>query len=199
MSSPVHTIGSDRTADEAVALLRRYRIRHLPVIDRAELVGVVTDRDLRGVEADVPVGAVMSWPVVSVTQTTPIDEAARILFDRRIGCLPVLQETKLVGILTQTDALAALVDLLRSRVGGRNAELAVAYRPDAIPLAHATIRGLGSEVAHLVMASLGPVGAGGTPERVRLEVETRELATVIGALRLAGLEVLSAPGGESPP
>ncbi len=192
MSSPVHTVTPSTPATEAVALLRLHRIRHLPVMDVDRVAGVVTDRDLRGVEPETPVSSVMSRPVFVVSPRTGIDKAARLLFDRRIGCLPVTEDGKLVGILTQTDAVAALVEVVRLQVGGRHAEVVVAHRPDAMALAHQAIRQLGAEVARLVAATHQPFGRGLRPEHVRLEIETRELRGVVDALRGAGLEIVAA-------
>jgi acetoin utilization protein AcuB len=165
------------------------------------VVGVVTDRDLRGADPDARVDAIMSHPVVVVSPRTAMDKAARLLFDRRIGCLPVIEEGKLVGILTQTDAVAALVNMMRVQVGGRLGEVVVVYRPDAMALAHTAVRSLGLEVARLLVASLEPLGRGVQPERVRLSIETRDLGRVLDVLRAAGLTVLSTPEPEpvSPP
>ena len=193
MSRPVHTVTPATTAADAVALLRRHRIHHLPVMEGDRVVGVVTDRDLRGVGPDTRVSAIMSHPVVVVNQRTAIDKAARLLFDRRIGCLPVIEDGKLIGILTQTDAVAALVNVMRVRVGGRHAEVTVAYRPEAMALAHRALRRLGPYVARLVAATLEPLERGVRPERVRLEIETREMARALEALRAVGLEILSGP------
>jgi acetoin utilization protein AcuB len=165
------------------------------------VVGVVTDRDLRGTDPGARVDAIMSHPVVVVSPRTAMDKAARLLFDRRIGCLPVIEEGKLVGILTQTDAVAALVNMMRVQVGGRIGEVVVVYRPDAMALAHSAVRSLGLEVARLLVASLEPLGRGVQPERVRLSIETRDLGRVLDVLRAAGLAILSTPEPEpvSPP
>ena len=196
MSSPVHTVAPSATAGDAFALLRRHRIRHLPVVERDRVVGVVTDRDLLGAEPEGPVSAIMSRPVVTVGPRTPIDRAARLLFDRRIGCLPVVDEGRLIGILTQTDAVAALVDVLRFRVGGGRADVVVAYHADAMALAHHAVRVLESEVARLVAATLEPLGNGRRPERVRLQIETREMPRVLAVLREVGLTILTEPTHE---
>lgn len=193
MSSPVHTVAPATRAADAVALLRQHRIRHLPVMEGDRVVGVVTDRDLRGVAPDAPVASIMSHPVVVVSPRTAIEKAARILFDRRIGCLPVIEEGKLVGILTQTDAVAALVTVMRIQVGGRHAEVIVAYRPEAMALAHHAVRSLGPDVARLVVATLDPLGGGARAERVRLQIETRDMARVLEVLRAAGLQILVSP------
>jgi acetoin utilization protein AcuB len=193
MSSPVHTVTPETLAADAVTLLRRHAIRHLPVREGAQVVGVVTDRDLRGQAGDTPIRALMSQPVTVVTPRTGIDRAARLLFDRRIGCLPVVEDGQLVGILTQTDAVAALVAVVRLQVGGRPAEVAVEFRPDAMALAQQALRGCGAEVARLVAATREPFAAGRRPERVRLHIETREMPRVLEALLATGLTVLGGP------
>ncbi len=193
MSSPVHTVGPGALAADAVALLRRYVIRHLPVTDGDRVVGVVTDRDLRGVASDAPVRTLMSRPVTVVAPRTGIDRAARLLFEGRIGCLPVVEDGRLVGILTQTDAVAALVSIVRLQVGGRHAEVAVEFRPDAMALAYNALRGCGPEVARLVGAAREPLSPAQAPARVRLEIESRGMPRVLDALRAAGLLVVGGP------
>jgi acetoin utilization protein AcuB len=194
MSSPVHTVVPGTPAADAVMLLRRHRIRHLPVLEGDRVVGVVTDRDLRGSAAETPVGAIMSRPVTLVAPQTGIDRAARLLFDRRIGCLPVVEGGRLVGILTQTDALSALVAIVRLQVGGPHAEVAVVFRPDAMAMAQQALRSFGPEVARLVAATREPLAPGQAPARVRLQIESREMPRVLDALRAAGLAVIGGPG-----
>jgi acetoin utilization protein AcuB len=198
MSRPVHTVTPATMANEAVGLLRRHRIRHLPVMEGDRVVGVVTDRDLRGVAAETPVSTFMSRPVVVVSPRTAIDKAARLLFDRRIGCLPVIEDGKLIGILTQTDAVAALVHFVRLQVGGRHAEVTVANTPDAMAIAHRALRGLGPYVARLVTARRDPVERGLQAERVRLDIETRDMQLALEALRQAGLDILASPDDGQP-
>jgi acetoin utilization protein AcuB len=197
MSHPVQTVTPETTAGEAIPLLRRHGIRHLPVMEGDRVVGVVTDRDLRGVATESRVSAIMSRPVVVVSPRTAMDKAARLLFDRRIGCLPVIEDGKLIGILTQTDAVAALVNMMRIQVGGRIAEVTVAYRRDAMALAHSAVRALGIEVARLLVATLEPLGPGSRPEQVRLGIETRDMGRVLNALRAAGLTILAGPEAET--
>jgi acetoin utilization protein AcuB len=197
MHSPVHTVTPATRTGDALALLRQHRIRHLPVMDGDRVVGVVTDRDLRGVETDTPVAHRMSRPAQVVSPRAGIDRAARLLFDRRIGCLPVVEDGKLVGILTQTDALAALVEVLRLQVGGPRAEIVLEWSPDAMVRAQRAIRPLGAEVARLVAATHEPLARGRQPERVRLAVDTRDPAAVMTALRAAGLVVVAAADDEA--
>lgn len=130
MHAPVATVTPETPAREAARLLRARQIRHLPVVDRnGHLVGIVTDRDLRQVvfhpavqarlsstgEAlgDLPVRDLMTWGVVTVAPWADLREAARLMHERKIGALPVVDDGRLVGILTETDVLRAFEGALR--------------------------------------------------------------------------------------
>lgn len=110
-------------------LLRQHQIRHLPVVEEGKLVGIVTDRDIRLVfpstltsgrrEQDphdalekIAVREIMTGQVVTVAPEASIANVARLLLERRIGGLPVVQGSRLVGIITKTDILAAFVDVV---------------------------------------------------------------------------------------
>jgi acetoin utilization protein AcuB len=119
------TLGPDAPLREAVNLMRDRKIRHLPVVEQGgRLVGMLTDRDVRHA-ALVPALAehlpwelrrlkslrirdVMTWSVVTTHPEATVAQAGVIMFQRRIGSLPVVDEGRLVGILTETDVLSAL-------------------------------------------------------------------------------------------
>lgn len=124
MRTEVLTLSPDETLDLGQDIMRLGRLRHMPVVEEGRLVGMVSDRDLfsrslaRALELDGPsmrgflrsidVGSVMSKELVTVGPDTPLAEAARLLADRRIGSLPVVDgEGRLCGLLTETDLLAA--------------------------------------------------------------------------------------------
>lgn len=124
MSNPEHTAPPGMPIDEAFALMKREDIRHLLVVDDDELVGLVTDRDLRRPVKDgvmvsladlyrlgdeLTVGDVMSDEVVTVEPDEHIATAARIMVENKFNCLPVTNDDRVVGIVTSSDLLAALV------------------------------------------------------------------------------------------
>ena len=126
MNPPEFSIRPDAPVDGALAILKREHIRHLLVLDADDaLVGVVTDRDLRRPDvgagellsikdmyllgADMKVRDVMTDDVVTVAPDTSTAEAATLMTERKIDCLPVVREHEVVGILTSTDLLRALV------------------------------------------------------------------------------------------
>ena len=129
MSRRVTTIRPDTRLGEAARLMRARKIRHLPVVDGpGRLVGIVTARDLRqalfspavqdhvealsGVLDGLVVRDVMTRGVVAVRAATSIREAARLMHERRLGALPVVERDRLVGILSETDVLEAFQRLL---------------------------------------------------------------------------------------
>jgi acetoin utilization protein AcuB len=145
MTRPASTIYPDALVRGAAELMRARKLRHLPVVDRGRrLVGIVTDRDLRQVMfapalqrrginlaetlKTLTVQDVMTRAVVTVSSGTEVREAARLMHERRIGALPVVDGGKLVGILTETDVLGAFQKLMTEGVIARPYRWAFAWR-----------------------------------------------------------------------
>ena len=114
MTRPVITIGVGAPLDEALGLMAAHRIHYLPVVDEhAHVVGMVNTDDVlgtrrRGGPRPAGVAAVMSAPAVSIGPAASLAEAMRLMADRGIGALPVVQNDKVVGILTQSDVVTAI-------------------------------------------------------------------------------------------
>jgi acetoin utilization protein AcuB len=123
------TISPDDNLPQAIHISRKSKIRHLPVVDdNGKLVGIVVEKDLLSNQPSpattlsvfevysllesLRVRQIMSKPVITVTGDCPIEEAARIMVDNKISCLPVMDGDQLVGIITETDVFCVLVELL---------------------------------------------------------------------------------------
>jgi CBS domain-containing protein len=120
MGSPV-TLKPDDTLDLANDIISLGRIRHIPVVDGGKLIGIISERDLMGAAANrifglkqksksallksVLIKDIMRKRAVTVEPDTPITTAAHLMADKKIGCLPVLSEGALVGLVTTTDVL----------------------------------------------------------------------------------------------
>ena len=130
MTHPVVSLERDHSILLAGSLMRLRHIRHLPVADKGRLVGLVTHRDLLAAQAallaaprgaltpeemSVPVSRIMITNVWSTSPDTSLLDAGRIMLDHKYGCLPVVEDGKLVGIVTEVDLLALLLDELESR------------------------------------------------------------------------------------
>lgn len=142
MNSEPVTITPETKLNDAYKLMLDKKIRHIPVIYNDELVGIVTDRDLRlatsklaehPFDPGTEVGNIMSSPVQTTRPCDPIEIAAQLMRELKIGCLPVVDDMKLVGIITITDLLDALLKLtgvhqpsgrLDVRLTNRSGELA---------------------------------------------------------------------------
>ncbi|MBM3145166.1 MAG: CBS domain-containing protein [Chloroflexi bacterium] len=134
MSHPVITISLDLPITEAVNLMRREHIRRTPVIKDGKLVGIVSDKDLLNASpspatslsiwemnyllSKITVGDVMTKEVLTITTDTPIEEAARIMADNKIGGLPVVKDDRVVGIITETDLFKIFLELMGAREFG---------------------------------------------------------------------------------
>ncbi|HEX7601151.1 MAG TPA: CBS domain-containing protein [Polyangiaceae bacterium] len=123
MSTGPFSIGRDQTLQRAHEMLREHKIRHLPVLEGGQLVGMVTMRDLNLVETlrdvdpkEVTVEDAMSTSVYSVHPDTPMDEVAATMAEHKYGSAVIMQNTKVVGILTTVDICRALAELLRGRL-----------------------------------------------------------------------------------
>ncbi len=113
---PIHLDRHD-SVQRARELMSEYDIHHLPVKDDAALVGIVSERDLRGVDEGVVVERVMTADPYAVDLNVPVDEVLLELARRNIGSAVVVRGNKLAGILTTTDACRWLAELLQRRAG----------------------------------------------------------------------------------
>ncbi len=131
----------------ALKLIRKEGIKHLPVLDGKKLVGIVTDRDLRQAAPSpattlevhelnyllerLKIEAIMTKKVITVTPETSLQEAAKLLFAHKIGCLPVVENDELVGIITEGDILRAYLEQEERAEAAPATELMVEDRPGA--------------------------------------------------------------------
>ncbi|MFN3564857.1 MAG: CBS domain-containing protein [Burkholderiaceae bacterium] len=127
MSRTVLTVTPETEFHRALDLMRSRGVHHLPVVDGGRVVGMVAERDLLLAAAnfgssEVPVGEIMSHPAVCVAETAPLKDAARLLVEKHIGSLPVLDSNgELVGIITETDIFKIAAGMLRARPAVRRA------------------------------------------------------------------------------
>jgi CBS-domain-containing membrane protein len=122
MSAPPITITDDTDFKNALGLMQQHRIRRLPVVDAGGvLTGIVAERDLlhaadRYLNSPVDVARIMTRQVVTVSDTTPVVDAAIIMIERKIGGLPVVDPSRrLLGVITETDLLAVLARMLKAQ------------------------------------------------------------------------------------
>ena len=145
MSYPVVSVNPGMPINEALTLMRKERIRRTPVIKDGQLVGIVSDKDLLNASpspatslsiwemnyllSKITVRDVMTKEVLTVTHDTPIEEAARIMADNKIGGLPVVKDEKVVGIITETDLFKIFLEMMGAREQGVRCTVIVQNQP----------------------------------------------------------------------
>ena len=206
MTREVVTVAPGATAAEALALCRERRIRHLPVVDGGRLVGLISDRDLRSAtpalgDPDrtaalerITVGDEMAREVVTARPDDPIEHAAMAMYEKRIGCLPVVDGEALAGILTASDVMKAFVRLVGAHEPGSRVEVALPDRPGALAGAVDALREEGVNLVSVLASPEAERGRDGAARRVVvLRLGTMNTLGAVERLRGAGYEVLWPP------
>lgn len=123
MTTVPHSIGHDQTVSAAAQMMQQHTIRHLPVLKAGRLLGILSDRDVKLIEAlegelgdRLAVEEAMTEDPYSVSPDAPLDEVVETMAERKLGSAVVEQNHKVVGIFTTVDACRALHDLLNSRL-----------------------------------------------------------------------------------
>lgn len=131
MTTEVTTLQENDSLLDAAMVFVRSSFRHLPVLREKKLVGVITERDVKQfapsllgrTSADeynqimetTPISRVMSRELVTLTPGQSMREAAEIMYGKRIGCLPVVEGEELAGLLTTTDMLGLLIQIMHDK------------------------------------------------------------------------------------
>ncbi|MFZ5880797.1 MAG: CBS and ACT domain-containing protein [Chloroflexota bacterium] len=145
MSQPVITITPDTPIHDALALFKKEHIRRAPVMKDGRMIGIVSERDLLNASpspvstlsvwemnyllSKVTVGNVMTKEVLTVARDTPIEEAARIMADNKLGGLPVVDGERVVGMITETNLFKIFLELMGAREQGVRATVQVEDKP----------------------------------------------------------------------
>ena len=199
-------IGPDASFYEARAIIRDKGIRHLPVVDKEHrLVGLITDNDIREAAPSdatslsvhelhyllgkLKVSAFMTPKnkVITITPETIVERAAQLLHEHRIGCLPVVQGEKLIGIITETDILSHFVDLFGLNQMGTRLTIALEDKPGQL---HGILEVIKNLNLNIITVAGGTFKVQGK-RLVVVRVETQDYQPIVSGLEKAGYQVLS--------
>ncbi len=200
------TISPDATFFDAWNLIRQKGIRHLPVVDKnGRVVGIVTDRDIRQTAPSsattlsvhelnyllgmLKVSAFMTpkEKLITITPDTLVEEAVQLMREHKIGCLPVLEEKKLYGIFSETDALDLLTDIFGLKQKGTRLTIALEDKPGTMLGILEIFNKYKVNVISLVSPSFMVEG-----KRVAaVRIKTEEYRGIVKDLEKAGYPVLS--------
>jgi acetoin utilization protein AcuB len=164
MSSPAVTIKPDTPFQDALKLMHDHQFRRLPVVDKkGELVGIVSERDLLYVSpskaislnvwelhyllSKVEVREIMTEDVITTTPDTPLEDAAHLMAENKIGGLPVVnQKDRVVGVITETDVFGSLVEMFAGGHTGLRLTLQVPERKGVLADLCRAISDLGGSI-----------------------------------------------------
>lgn len=190
MSKEIITISPDKRVGQALKLMQKHTIRHLPVLKGGRMVGWITSRDLREVllasmlEA-ITVGDVMVQAPLTVTPDTEVEEVARLIYEHRIGGMPVVEGDRLVGVITMLDLISAFLTMLGLLRSSSRVDLMLENRPEALEAATALIKQAGGKIINV---ALGPVK--GDQRSYFFRLEKCNLAPITEQLTQQGYQVV---------
>ncbi len=187
----------DLSVNEAFDLMKKDHIRRIPVVDKSgKLVGIVSDKDLLRVSpspattlsafeipyllSKVKVGDVMARKVVTVAEDTPIEDAARIMVDNKIGGVPVITPAgAVVGIITETDIFKTFLELIGARKPGVRITMYVKDRRGELARMAKAVADVGGNI----VATVEMPGADSTNYEVLLKVTEASKDAIVEALK----------------
>ncbi|EEG77153.1 CBS and ACT domain-containing protein [Dethiobacter alkaliphilus] len=167
MTKDVITVSPETTVPDALNLMEEKDVRHLPVVEKGRLTGIVSMLDLvratpspatslsiwelNYLLAKLPVQDIMTKDVISVGPDTPIDDAALLMRTNKIGGLPVVKEEQVVGIVTETDIFSAVLEMFGVTRGGLRLTLELPDQHGALVKAAEMFRNFGVNVVSLTV------------------------------------------------
>lgn len=197
------TVDENVGIEEALQIMRDRAVRRLPVLnDKGQLVGIVSDKDLLYASpspatslsvhelhyllSKLTVKEVMSSPVITVSEYTTLEEAARIMVDNKIGGLPVMRDDKVVGIITETDMFKIFLEVLGARKTGVRLSM-------LLPEAKGILAQLAQEIARLdgnIISVTTFAGEDPTNVQITIKVEGVQQEELLKALEGIAVEIL---------
>ncbi len=205
MTADPVTVAAGTSVPDALALMHERKVRRLPVVDaHGKLVGIASEKDLLYASAS-PATSLNVWElnallsrlivdkfmakkVVTVTEDMPLEEAARIMADKKIGGLPVLRDGALVGIITETDIFRSLLDLLGGRRKGVRVTATVAGGKGTFAKVVNAVAQAGGDIVGLGCAEIKTSGA--ELWQLTLKIQDVKKAALEAAIKPVVIEIL---------
>jgi acetoin utilization protein AcuB len=203
MSTKPVTITEDMPVTEALRVMRQSQVRRLPVLDAdGTMVGIVSEKDLLYASPSpatslsiyemhylltrLKASELMTTEVITVTSDTPLEEAALIMADNKIGGLPVMENGKLVGIITETDIFKVFLEMLGARDKGLRLTVEIPERKGEMARITTAIAQLGGNI--LALGSF--LGDDPSTALVTVKVEDVPETELEAAMQHLDLEIL---------
>ncbi|MDC3415785.1 acetoin utilization AcuB family protein [Aquibacillus salsiterrae] len=199
MKKNLITLGPDSPIYVALELLHKHHIRHIPIVDESnQVIGIVSDRDVRDAspsifasnqskDLDNAIKTIMSTPVVAIHPLDFVEEIASIFYEEEFACLPVVQDNKLVGIVTEKDMLQTLIQLTGTHVQGSQIEIKV---PDQIGMLPQVTKVVGQRRINITSVLVYPYTSDPKYRVIVFRVQTMNPLPIVNDLKDKGFDVL---------
>lgn len=200
MNTSVPTLSPSHTINDALKLLKEKRIRHIPIVNSEKAVlGVVTDRDLKEATPsslissqnaeiyDLPLEQIMTKNPITGHPLDFVEETASIFYDNRIGCLPIVSQGKLIGMITESDLLYKFIELTGVHQPGSQIEVRV---PNRTGVLFEISRVFYEQRINVLSVLVYPDKNKSDYKILVLRVKTMNPLKLIEAIRAEGFEVL---------
>lgn len=200
MTEDVQTLQAENTVRDALAIMRKYRIRHIPILNKNELIiGIITDRDLKeAIPSSLTSGAheeIYNTKISSIMTENPItghpmdfvEESALLFYEENIGCLPIVSNSKLVGILTETDLLYKYIELTGANQPGSQIEIRV---PNIPGILFEVSKVFHDHQTNVLSVLVYPDKESNETKILVIRIKTMNPLNIIKGLRTSGFEVL---------
>jgi acetoin utilization protein AcuB len=199
------TVTEDASIDKALELMNSEKIRRLPVLDRqGRLVGIVSELDLLKASPSpatslsiyeipyllsrIKMQEIMTKDVITVTEDTPLEEAALIMAENKIGGLPVMRDDKLVGIITETDLFKTFLEMLGAREEGVRLSMLIPEKKGTLAKIASTVAEMGGSF----IAQGTIMGEDPTNRLLTIKVADVSQEQLVSAMEGLGLKILDA-------
>lgn len=199
MSKNVITIDQDASISEAINVLKKNKIRRLPVLKKDKLVGIISDRDIKVASpskatsldiwelhylmSKIKVKEIMTKKVITISPESTIEKAAILMHDNKIGGLPVVNDKKeLAGILTEQDVFAALINITGARIAAYRINLIIPDKPGSVKEVMDVMRNFKFKWVSILTSLIG-VNNGNREVMIRFQADENELNKILKALK----------------
>jgi acetoin utilization protein AcuB len=200
MKQDITTLRSDDPISLALATMKKNKIRHIPIVNESnQLIGIVTERDVKDASPSIfqlelkedflnkPIKEIMSTDLITGHPLDFVEEVAAIIIDNKIGCLPILQDQQLVGLITESDLLHTFVKLTGADQPASHIEIKVPNKA-----------GMLAEVASIFLKRKANIASAliypDTDDKYKIlvfRIQTINVTMIINDLKAEGYQVLS--------
>jgi acetoin utilization protein AcuB len=193
MAKELVTIASDATVMDAVHLLHKHGIRHLPVVDDGRFMGFIDGTDIKQVLLlpngnEMPLAEFMNKNPLTVGPEESMEEAARIMYSNRIGGLPVIEDDRLVGIITVGDILAEFIEIMGGLQASSRIDVIMQDNHDEYEKVTRLIKHKGGDILSVGMSDAN----GKNIKYYFFRLKKCNIAPITEALREKGYDVVAA-------